>query len=510
MKTQIIQLDPYDDIYSAKDKMGWGQTARILLIWPARGRVLNRPLDLMLLKRHSAELGSQLALVVRDPDIRLYAQNLGIPLYSSIRQAEKSHWRPDRRARGELPLTVRRQSPDIWRRRRIPLNFARLRDLAHPATSRWLRHPVIRLLAFTLGVLSVLAIAALLTPSATISLTPQTQTEKLTISVAANPEAERVDLSGVVPARWQSIIVEGRGSLPTSGTIPIPDKLASGEVLFINLTEQTIPLSAGLTVSTLDDPPIRFETSAAASVPPGEEGVRVPITATTPGTDNNVPAGSILAIEGQLGLNLTVTNPQATRGGTHRNAPAPTEDDYTELHETLYKTLVASALEEVGAQLGEKDIIISVEPVLKNTFETKYTPAEPAPTDQLQLVLELEFEVLYVAEADLFELARAALETNLPAQFAPDPATLRIRNLSAPVSENNQSAHWDLRAEWQVQAQLDPDQAVKLTIGLPPEAAQANLNRELTLASNSSIQINPSWWPRMPVLPFRIAVINDR
>ena len=24
MKTQIIQLEPYDDIYSAKDKMGWG------------------------------------------------------------------------------------------------------------------------------------------------------------------------------------------------------------------------------------------------------------------------------------------------------------------------------------------------------------------------------------------------------------------------------------------------------------------------------------------------------
>jgi len=125
-------------------------------------------------------------------------------------------------------------------------------------------------------------------------------------------------------------------------------------------------------------------------------------------------------------------------------------------------------------------------------------------------VLELEFEVLYVANADLLELARAALETNLPAQFAPDPATLRIRNLSTPVSENNQSAQWDMRAEWQVQAQLDPDQVVNLTIGLPPEAAQANLNNELTLAADSSIQINPGWWPRIPVLPFRITVSSDR
>lgn len=509
MKTQIIQLDPYDDIYSAKDKMGWGQTARILLIWPARGRVLNRPLDLMLLKRHSAELGSQLAFVVRDPDIRLHAQYLGIPLYSSVRQAEKSHWRPARRTRGELPLTVRRQPLDIWRRRRIPLKLNQLRALAHPPASRWLRHPFIRLLAFTLGVLSVLAIAALLTPSATISLTPQTQTEKLTISVTASPEVQRVDLSGVVPARWQSIIVEARGSLPVSGNIPIPDKLAGGEVLFVNLTEQAIPLRAGLTVSTLDNPPIRFETTAAANIPPGEEGARVPIEASNPGTESNLPAGSILAIEGQLGLNLTVTNPEATSGGTQRNAPAPTEGDYAALHETLYQTLADSALEEVAAQLGENDIIISITPVLKNTLETSYTPAEPAPTDQLHLVLELEFEVLYVAEDDLLELGRAALETNLPAQFAPDPATLRIRNLGTPASEDNQSAQWKMSAQWQVQAQLEPDQAVNLTIGLPLEDAQANLSQELSLASTSSIRISPNGWPRMPFLPFRITVTTD-
>ena len=66
MKTQILQLESHDDAISTRDKMGWGQTRRVLLIWPARGRVLTRQLDLILLLRHSLTLGVQLALVMDD------------------------------------------------------------------------------------------------------------------------------------------------------------------------------------------------------------------------------------------------------------------------------------------------------------------------------------------------------------------------------------------------------------------------------------------------------------
>jgi hypothetical protein len=36
MKTQIIQLESHDDIISIRDKMGWSQTSRILLVWPEK------------------------------------------------------------------------------------------------------------------------------------------------------------------------------------------------------------------------------------------------------------------------------------------------------------------------------------------------------------------------------------------------------------------------------------------------------------------------------------------
>jgi len=89
MKTQILRLDPHDDIISARDKMGWSQTGRILLVWPDRGQVLARQIDLTLIQRHSQKLGAQLALVTHDSNVIYYADLLGIPVYKSIQQRTK-------------------------------------------------------------------------------------------------------------------------------------------------------------------------------------------------------------------------------------------------------------------------------------------------------------------------------------------------------------------------------------------------------------------------------------
>ena len=99
MKTQILQLEAHDDALSARDKLAWGQTGRIVLVWPARGRVLTRRLDLLLLLRQSQSMGIQLALVVSDPDVRYHARQLGISTFNNLRQAQKARWkRPEPRA----------------------------------------------------------------------------------------------------------------------------------------------------------------------------------------------------------------------------------------------------------------------------------------------------------------------------------------------------------------------------------------------------------------------------
>ncbi len=517
MKTQIIQLESYDDIYSVKDKIGWNQAPRILLIQPVREQVLTRQLDLTLLKRHCTELGAQLAFVARGQDFRVRAEQLGIPVYTSRREAEQNHWRVKKRRQrrsgnslGE-PLSAAKMRQQSQKTAKHPTawELETLRRCAHPQSPNWLIHPAARLVAFTIGVLSVLAIAAVLLPGARLHLEPETRTETVTVSVMASPEHNDVDISGAVPAPWKTIIVEGGKSIATTGSLSLPDERASGRVTFTNLTNEEISLPRGSIVTTLDEQPIRFETNASAAIPPNAS-ISIAIRAVEPGIEGNVPAESIVAIEGPVGLNLSVTNKEATDGGTSRIVPAPTQGDYERLYNDLYETLAASALEEIQTTLDPSDLLISEEAHLAEILEESYTPAEPAPADQLSLTLRMAFRALTVDERSLSELGRAALETNLPPDFDADPDSLVIENLSEPrLNEEENIARWRLQAQWEITAQLDPIEATNLALGLPPEQAAERLNENLPLEKPATVSLIPPFWPRLPTLPFRISVTTE-
>ncbi len=171
MKTQVIQLEPHDDIISARDKMGWGQTQRVVLVWPHRSQILTRQLDIQLLHRHSRQLGVQIALVSRNPDVRFFAHELGIPVFSTVHKAQTQRWRKVRRGRERVTPLPAADPADNGNE---PV-LERLNDLkarARPPTPGWLRRPYIRLGIFAVGVLAILAIAFVLVPSARINLSP--------------------------------------------------------------------------------------------------------------------------------------------------------------------------------------------------------------------------------------------------------------------------------------------------------------------------------------------------
>src|SRR3989338_8683926 len=93
MKEQILRLDPHDDFISARDKMGWTQTNRVLVIWPAQGQALARRLDLVLLHRHAHMLGAHLAVITANDNVREMAAELGLPVFKSITESRREAWR---------------------------------------------------------------------------------------------------------------------------------------------------------------------------------------------------------------------------------------------------------------------------------------------------------------------------------------------------------------------------------------------------------------------------------
>jgi Baseplate J-like protein len=501
VKTQIIQLDPHDDVISASDRMGWGQTGRILLVWPEGGHVLVRRLDLVLLQRRSNAQGAQLALVTHDPEVRAYARELAIPVFGTLRRAQRAHWRvPRRYRRTRSGLSL--YDPAKTKEEQAP---ARLPERP-PSEAKWLP-PTVRLGIFTLGVLAILAIAAVLLPAARLTLQPQSKLQEITLPIQANPQLNTYLLSGYVPARPRSVVVEGLAYQDASGTMQIPSQTATGNVQFTNLTNQPVDVPTGTIVTTAGQNTIRFEVVHTGTVPAGAgNSIYLPVKAQQPGSNGNQPANRLIALESELGTLLTVTNQLPISGGRQETVRAPSTSDRQQLHSRLLADLQRSALDELQKGLAFGDLLLPTSLQVNRVLEETYDPAETQPADRLSLSLRVEFQAEVVSGEDLQRLAVATLDASLPAGFSPAPETLKIDSLSTPQVGPDGFFQWQLHARRQLFAALPQNQAIQLAMGLSPTQAALRLAKELPLAGSPQIALTPAWWPRLPILPFRIDV----
>ena len=513
MKTDIFQLEAHDDLVSACDRMNWARSGRILLVWPEQQAILNRRLDLTLLKRHSQQLGAQLALVSKDREVRYFGPRLGIPVYSSLRQAQNAHWRLPRRFR-RFAAPPDPESPlDSASRRPAELPAAPEPAQAWPWNER---SRLVRLAFFGLGVLAMLAIAATLLPSARITLTPRTEVQELAMDVYASPQTGEIALSGWAPARPITVTVEGRKEAPVSGELVLPARPALGYVVFTNLSEETVAIPAG-TVVRGSAPGVRFATTSASQAPAGAgKTVTIPVQSIAPGARSNQPANSLSAIEGALGLQLTARNPEALTGGSDRREPAPNAEDRQKLAEALRSELQQTAIQELQNRLAPGDLLILSSLEMARTHQEQFQPAEATPADRLSLNQRLEYRALYVSSAELRSLAEAIFDANLLPSAVPRRESLLVENLSQPVQvphpdnrvqDSPPVYRWSLHATRQILARLPEARAIQAVLGLAPAAAASRLQTSLPLEEPPQVQLTPAWWPRMPILPFRIEII---
>ncbi len=500
MKTHLINLDPHDDITSVRDKMAWGKTTRLLIIWPETGEIiLDRRLDVLLLKRRAVELGAQLAFVTRDAEIKSHARELGIPVFRTSREAQTARWR----------ISREKTQLDIIRRLRAANGPKFIRNTEYAIRNTQARTPysVFRIPAFLLAVLAVAALAGIIFPSATITLTPATKTQTVTFTALTSPSITTLNASGAVPAQSIHVIVEGSTTVETTGSLTLPNAPAIGRVTFTNLTDVTVIIPLGTIVQTADQ--LRFTTDRQAQVPAQAGGtVDVSVTAAQPGTDGNVDAGAIQSVEGTLGLQLTVTNASPIIGGTDQTLSAPTDLDRRRAYRELLDSLRETAATEISAQLAPGDILLNATPALVQTLEETYSPAEMVPTDLLEASVRLEFQSLVISQADLTALAQTVLDASLEAGFTPMSETLTFELLTQPTPDAENNAQWEMLAERTIIATLPTQAAVDLALGQPATAVQTLLTQALPLSAPPVVHLTPAWWPRLPFLPFQIEIIE--
>jgi hypothetical protein len=506
VKTQIIQLESHDDIISTCDKMGWGKTRRLLLVWPSRGRILTRKLDLQLLLRQAQTAGNQLALVTNDPNVHYNARQLGIPVFKSTNQAQDTRWRnPQRRRSWRMKRETKKLKSRAGVSEGSPETPVTLRD-TRPETTQPSLHPATRLTIFTIGVLAFLSIAAVLIPSAEIALTPHVELQEIIIDVNANASSDRVQITGLIPIHTKSVIVEGQDSTETTGSASIPARAAQGEVRFTNLTNQTVTVPAGTIVSTPGSE-IRFKTDRDGTVLAGVgKSLTLPVTALKPGSGAKLAAHRITAIEGPLGVSLTVTNPSPTMGGNDFSSPSPSQADRDQLAAKLESALQRSALAEIEESLAKDDVLLTPIPKLVGSIEKTFEPAEDLPASVLLLNQQIEFEAQLASGDDLNNLAASILNSNLPPGYKPIQGTLEIEHLTTPSLGENQNYQWKMIARQEVQAQPNEALVTQQSLGLSPNQASQHLFNGFPLATLPEISLTPPWWPRLPIIPFRINV----
>ena len=497
MKTQILRLESYDDVISARDKMSWSKAARILLVWPENGKILRERLDLILLRRHAQTLGAQLALITRERQVLEVAKELRIPVYSSLAKAQKSHWRVRNRRPDRLIFSRYRPQPSdasTWRERN-----------RHEPVVEWISKPVTRLAFFALGLLAVLAILGTILPGAVIYLEPESEWQTISLRTRVDPDANQVNYAGVLPAKWFSVTVEGLDSRPSSGSRRFGATLASGRVVFTNLTDQTVNIPVGLVIRTLDEPEQRFSTTQAGRLPPGPgTNVSLPVLALAPGSTGNQPAGSLIAIESSLGPQISVINPLPTRGGTDRQLPVPTGSDRAVLRHDLESALGETALKEISSRLSDGDLLLSGTLTCTQVLEESYLPQEETTSEALELRLRLEFQAQVVSADDMKRFAGFALDANMRQDYSAVADSLIVQ-ARENASEANTSFELQITGRRMVQKSIPGNSLAYQLRGVTLSQAQAILENRVTLNAAPVITIQPSWWPRLPVLPMRIS-----
>jgi hypothetical protein len=493
MKTEIITLESHDDLISVRDRLSWAKTPRILLVWPKFEKITLRQVDLKVLQRHASSLGAQLGLVTRERRVRADAEALGIPVFTSTGEAQRMAWKNVRRVR------LQRKAPDSTLREK--------REQIQVKEEAWRANPTLRVLVFLLGVLSVLALAALFIPRAQVKLNPIKKQQSIVIPVNASPSVSSVFITGSIPAREQRIVVEGEQKILVTGEGIVPQSKAKGVVIFRNLTQDELTIPAGTVVRNED---VRFVTIEEGVVDAGVgKTVELEIEAMDGGIAGNLDAETINAVDGRLGFSLSVTNPEPTAGGRERASVQATDADRVRARGLLLKSLEEEARAGLLDEFNSDEFYFEQTFALSQVISEIYDLPSGASGSQLTLTMRAEFSVLHANASDLTDLALLALNASIPSGQRAASDEVTFEPVTEPSLLDDGSLHWTMRVEREIVQQVDNAQVSQLIQGLGSAAAQTRLDQNLPLLSKPKVSLSPSWWPWVPIVPFRIEVVTQ-
>ncbi|MCL4394509.1 MAG: baseplate J/gp47 family protein, partial [Chloroflexi bacterium] len=399
---QVVHLRPDDDIASIRAQIDRAELSHILLVVPRNCLALQSERGMRMLRRAADDAAAQIALVARDEQVREYAELLGLPVFNSITQAQRTRWRMQSREPDEVQVALNPPPPESVSRAVIsPIDLVK----------RWWGAGAVILVAS----LFLCVAATLFVPAANVRLVPSS----IALSLKSDALADRTMTAvssqlRAIPAVQLTHEISGTAQLKTTTLKSLPDVRSTGSVVFTNQTSVQVDVPPGTVVVTSAGVPIRFTTVATTTVPAGVNSrADAQIVAVDPGTAGNVKALAINTIEGSLNRQLRVINLQPTASGSLRPTRVVSEDDKKKLETQLLAQLKQKGTTVLTDDLHAGQFLVP-DSVLIDTDTEVYDHSVDEPAEILNLHITATAYALAVDQADLDLLASALLEKQLP------------------------------------------------------------------------------------------------
>ena len=501
----IIELDEHDDLHTVRDRLAMAQQPRVILSVPWDAPALRQTVDLQIVRRFAETNQIAVALVSPESEVRTAAREVGLPVFRSVKAAQRKALWPKRPDDDDDELKPWQPSA---RQTREARHAAVERDQADAHARK--RHPAWRVLKYALAliVLGVLAgAAAAIIPHAAIALVPSSTQIIVTLNVIADPAATAIDpMTAHIPAGQVETVVRDLITISTTGRRGLPDSRASGNVIFVNQLNTPVTVGKGTAVrTTASSQAVRFILTADVQVPGGigaQSQGRV--EAVELGATGNVPANFINEVEGVAALAVRISNPAPLTGGSEKEVPAVAPEDRDTAREAIKPQLRAAALQQLEAALGPGEFLIA-ESISGNILEEMFDHEIAEQADQLTLLMRVAYTAQKVAGEDANRLVLTAMQNQAPENYALVPTGLSFqRGGAGPVAGSDTLYQFAMQGVGYAVADLNIGQATRRITGKSISDARDLLKQALPLKRDPVIVVSPEWFPWLPWLSFRI------
>jgi hypothetical protein len=494
MKTQMVQIEPFDSLESLVEKIDRADTARVLLIDHSDNDLARNQVKMTRLLRRCLESGKQIGLVSTDPRaIGLWSEK-DLSVFADVITARDEVWRTI------SPATLTGFNRENGKK------AAPLQRLAKPAAPRQLS-PAGRVIVFSIAILAVVSMIVILLPSTDVTLYLPRREEEVDYRLLVSPEYTTVSISGQIPGQWMEEDFSIIRSVDTTGTGTFASGNAVGRVVFKNLTERSVTIPTGTSVSTSGNEPVNFITTAEVRLD-GRVGaaVEVDVIAKQSGPAANVAGGEIDQVDDALGVNVLVTNPEPTTGGAEEDKPIPTDADRQQLRQSALTELQKQVSDIVQSKIGMSQWIIPASFSLTDGSVENFYPAAGDPGDTLTLEMSGKARVLVVDEAAILDYIRSVADADPDRTYQTLADSIHILSIEADDARTQAPFVLQVSAGRTVLPRIQTGGIQYQISGKPVADANNILIGQFDLAQPSLISNHPGWWPWVALLPMQIHV----